>query len=200
MKLKKSLFIALAIFTGVADEKWKQFLSSDHKFGRVDETILQNTIEASLHHISFLPYSRSLSQFIDVNFQKFKFRKEHRQESFVLVAVDIGPETHFLFSFFCKLEKDLFGNFLSLRKVEGTPTVVLISPDKEKLLAFGHEAEKLYAELVETGQDGDYYYFENCGTDLEKIFQKPHVTDETMQDVTGKSISSIRVLAFVTKS
>ena len=73
----------------IEDEKWEQFLSSDHKFGRVDETISQNTIEASLHHISFLPYSRSLSKFIGVNFQKFKFKKEHTQKSFVVVAVDI---------------------------------------------------------------------------------------------------------------
>ena len=103
-----------------------------------------------------------------------------------------------MFSHFCDLDENLFSTRLLPWK-NCIPTVVLISPDKEKLLAFGYEANDQYAELVETGQDGDYYYFENCGTDLEKIFQKPHVTDVTMQDVTGKSISSIRVLAFVTK-
>ena len=54
---------------------------------------------------------------------------------------------------------------------EKTPTCALISPDGQKLVAFGYEAENKYKDLVENDQHSDYYYFRRFKMSLNKQVQ-----------------------------
>ena len=54
---------------------------------------------------------------------------------------------------------------------EKTPTCALISPDGQKLVAFGYEAENKYKILVENDEQRDYYYFKRFKMSLNKEVQ-----------------------------
>ena len=52
-----------------------------------------------------------------------------------------------------------------------TPTCALISPDGQKLVAFGFDAEAMYGELAIDDQHRDYYYFRRFKMALSKEVQ-----------------------------
>ena len=52
------------------------------------------------------------------------------------------------------------------------PTCILLSPDGERLLAFGYEAEKRFAELVSDGKHKEYYYFSRFKMELHRLINK----------------------------
>ena len=51
---------------------------------------------------------------------------------------------------------------------EKTPTCALISPNGQKLEAFGYEAENRFRELIEQDRHKDYYYFRRFKMSLNK--------------------------------
>ncbi|XP_052790419.1 heat shock 70 kDa protein 12A-like [Mya arenaria] len=71
------------------------------------------------------------------------------------------------------------------------PTVVLIKPDGKTLQSFGYEAESKYAELAETGDHKDWYYFRRFKMLLfdEKGVQR----NVTIEEVGGKKLNAIDV-------
>ena len=190
----------------IKDKTWNSFLSNDSKIGFVKETISQTVFGASLHYISFPPNTDVLFQGIDFQFQEIQFDAMRMERNVVTGAIEIGRLSFYGFAFNHSLMSDVFDQqFRKWYSMDGlkfkihVPTAVLIDPRGEALLAFGYEAQEEYSNLLDTGQHVDYYYFENCGTDLEKYFQKKQMKNATMSDATGKSMSTVRVLTFIAR-
>ena len=143
----------------IVDETSKHFLSNDCKIGFVQETMSQSSFDASFPYISFPPSSDALFQEINLNTCNI-----HTPSMPVIRSVAVGRLSSCSFAFTVHQKQDVFNQ---RRRVWSTkygpktkiPTTVLISPDSENLLAFGYEAEEMYAELLKTGQDVDCFYF-----------------------------------------
>ena len=183
----------------IVDETSKHFLSNDYKIGFVKETMSQSSFDASCPYISFPPKSDALFQ--EINFNTCNI---HTPSTIVIGAVAIGRLSSCSFAFTSHQKQDVFNQRSRVWSTKygpktKIPTTVLISPDSENLVAFGYEAEEMYAILLKTGQDVENFYFKNCGKDLQHIFQKAHTNEETIEDDTGKSMSASRVLNFVMK-
>ena len=52
------------------------------------------------------------------------------------------------------------------------PTCILLAPDGERVVAFGYEAEKRFAELVSEGRHREYYYFSRFKMELHRLINK----------------------------
>ena len=70
------------------------------------------------------------------------------------------------------------------------PNVLLIGPDKETLVAFGYKAKLKYKELVQYGNNNDFYYFPHFGMDLREEFRKVRHWLYQLQ-VSGRYITSL---------
>ncbi|KAL3879164.1 hypothetical protein ACJMK2_031473 [Sinanodonta woodiana] len=81
------------------------------------------------------------------------------------------------------------GDFMSPK----TPTALLIQPDGNTLDAFGYDAEDRYAELAETGEHIDWYYFRRFKM---KIYDNKDLSQNTLlQEEHGKCLPALKVFS-----
>ncbi|XP_052790091.1 heat shock 70 kDa protein 12A-like [Mya arenaria] len=77
------------------------------------------------------------------------------------------------------------------------PTVVLIKPDGKTLHSFGYDAESKYADLAETGDHKDWYYFRRFKM---LLFDRKGVQVNTLIEETGgKNLEAIEVFCLTIK-
>ncbi|CAG2206558.1 unnamed protein product [Mytilus edulis] len=80
------------------------------------------------------------------------------------------------------------GQLMSLK----APTCLLLDSDKN-IVAFGYEAENIYAELVMDEEHHDYYYFHRFKM---RLYNAKNVSKELIiEDITGKSASALDIFS-----
>ena len=180
----------------IEDEHLNSFLTNDTDIGFVQETMSQR---------SFYPCVPIFPSFECSSFTETRFHKSLMEKNIVIASMEIKQTSSYAFAFISTLNSNVFGIKSRMWNYKGTgprmkiPTTVLLGPDSETLVAFGCEAGDKYAELVATGQNASYYYFEECGKDLVERFRAQSPFDEPMKDATGKCMSTVQVLTHIAK-
>ncbi|XP_060555962.1 heat shock 70 kDa protein 12B-like, partial [Ruditapes philippinarum] len=80
-----------------------------------------------------------------------------------------------------------------------TPTCALVNPDGKTLKSFGYDAENEYRELLDNGEDENYYFFKRFKMKLYSKIGKDLNRDMTIEDESGRQLLAANLFGMSVK-